>query len=185
MGALDRSLLLGSDLLDENLALARAGADEIPTRVRARVRWERRDLVADGPPAGRWRLVLCRNVAIYLAAGGARSALYATLVVRARRRGVLLLGRSERLIDPAALGLRPVGPTRTSGCDEARLTGRTLAVSLLIVARRRGRAGALTVAIDRQHDARRARAPLAGRDRRREPRPSSACWASRRRPRLS
>ena len=25
-------------------------------------------------------------------------------------RGVLLLGRSERLIDPGALGLRPAGP---------------------------------------------------------------------------
>jgi chemotaxis protein methyltransferase CheR len=111
LGALDRALLLGSDLLEENLALARVGRYEgfsIPREVRARVRWERRDLVADGPPPGRWRLVLCRNVAIYLAPG-ARARLYATLVSALSARGVLLLGRSERLIDPAALGLRAVG----------------------------------------------------------------------------
>jgi chemotaxis protein methyltransferase CheR len=112
MGALDRALLLGSDLLDENLALARAGryeGVEIPAQVRARVRWERRDLVADGPPPGGWRLVLCRNVAIYMAPG-ARRRLYATLVSALAPDGVLLLGRSERLLDAAALGLRPLGP---------------------------------------------------------------------------
>ena len=68
MGVLERSVLLGSDLLEENLALARAG--DYPEEVRARMRWERRDLAADGPPPGRWRLVLCRNVAIYLSAAG-------------------------------------------------------------------------------------------------------------------
>ena len=87
---LDRALLLGSDLLEENLALARAGHSDshaIPTAVRARVRWERRDLAADGPPPGRWRLVLCRNVAIYFE-GDARRRLYTTLAsafVPARR----------------------------------------------------------------------------------------------------
>jgi chemotaxis protein methyltransferase CheR len=112
MGALDRALLLGSDLLEENLALARGGEYEgiaIPSAVRARVRWERRDLAADGPPPGRWRLVLCRNVAIYLSRA-AREQVYATLVSALTSRGVLLLGRSERLIEPSALGLRPVGP---------------------------------------------------------------------------
>jgi chemotaxis protein methyltransferase CheR len=105
MGVLDRTVLLGSDLLEENLALARAG--EYPAEVRARMRWERRDLAADGPPPGRWRLVLCRNVAIYLTAT-ARQALYATLSTALAVRGVLLLGRSERLIDPASFGLRQV-----------------------------------------------------------------------------
>jgi len=107
MGALERTVLLGSDLLDENLALARAG--DYPDEVRARMRWERRDLAADGPPAGRWRLVLCRNVAIYLTEA-AREALYSTLSSALAMRGVLLLGRSERLIDPGSLGLRPTGP---------------------------------------------------------------------------
>jgi chemotaxis protein methyltransferase CheR len=73
------------------------------------MRWERRDLAADGPPPGRWRLVLCRNVAIYLEPG-ARRRLYTTLAAALSVRGILLLGRSERLIDPSALGLRPAGP---------------------------------------------------------------------------
>ena len=107
MGALDRALLLGSDLLEENLAAARAA--EYPPALQARMRWERRDLAADGPPPGRWRLVLCRNVAIYLEAD-ARRRLYTTLTSALSARGILLLGRSERLIDPLALGLRPVGP---------------------------------------------------------------------------
>jgi chemotaxis protein methyltransferase CheR len=107
MGALDRTLLLGSDLLDENLVAARAG--DYPAAVRIRMRWERRDLVADGPPPGRWRLVLCRNVAIYLDPA-ARARLYSTLVSALSLRGILLLGRSERLIDPSELGLRLVGP---------------------------------------------------------------------------
>jgi chemotaxis protein methyltransferase CheR len=112
LGALERSLLLGSDLLDENLALARGGSYDghpISIGVRARTRWERRDLVADGPPAGHWRLVLCRNVAIYLEPA-ARSALYANLVGALAPRGVLLLGRSERLLDAGALGLRQIAP---------------------------------------------------------------------------
>jgi chemotaxis protein methyltransferase CheR len=107
LGVLDRSVLLGSDLLEENVALARTG--EYPDEVRARVRWERRDLATDGPPPGRWRLILCRNVAIYLSPA-ARRRLYTTLVSALGARGVLLLGRSERLIAPGALGLRPVGP---------------------------------------------------------------------------
>jgi len=107
LGALDRALLLGSDLLEENVAAARAGT--YPGALRLRMRWERRDLAADGPPAGRWRLILCRNVAIYLAPA-ARSRLYETLAAALAVRGVLLLGRSERLLDPGALGLRPAGP---------------------------------------------------------------------------
>jgi chemotaxis protein methyltransferase CheR len=109
MGALDRALLLGSDLLEENLAVARAGQHSIPKAARARVRWERRDLAADGPPPGRWRLVLCRNVAIYFE-GDARHRLLATVASALSSRGVLLLGRSERLISPAEFGLRSVGP---------------------------------------------------------------------------
>jgi chemotaxis protein methyltransferase CheR len=112
LGALERSLLLGSDLLDENLARARAGAFDdhaISPAVRARMRWDRRDLVRDGPPAGRWRLVVCRNVAIHLAPA-ARRALYTTLVTALAADGVLLLGRSERLLEAASLGLRPTAP---------------------------------------------------------------------------
>jgi chemotaxis protein methyltransferase CheR len=107
LGAIDRSLLLGSDLLEENVALARRRAGS--PAVRARVRWERRDVVAEGPPRGHWRLVLCRNVAIYLARG-ARDRLHRALASALAPDGVLLLGRSERLTAPEELGLRQVAP---------------------------------------------------------------------------
>ena len=116
------------------------------------MRWERRDLSADGPPPGRWRLILCRNVAIYLSPP-ARRRVYATLVSALSARGVLLLGRSERLLDPGALGLRPVGPARLRAARmRRRLTTRTLAVSALIVGVLAVVLGGLAIAIDRQHE---------------------------------
>jgi chemotaxis protein methyltransferase CheR len=108
LGALDDAHLLGSDLLEENLALARAGVYdvvEISADLRRRVRWERRDLAHDGPPPGRFDLILCRNVAIYLAPP-AKARLHRMLAEALASGGVLMLGRSERLGDPAALGLR-------------------------------------------------------------------------------
>jgi chemotaxis protein methyltransferase CheR len=112
LGALERTFLFGSDLLDENLVAARRGVYgevAVPERLRARARWERRDLVHDGPPAGKWRLVLCRNVAIYLEPWAKRR-LFETLAGSLASGGVLLLGRSERLPDPASLGLERAGP---------------------------------------------------------------------------
>ncbi len=112
LGALERTLLLGSDLLDENLEEARRGVygdAAVPDRLRARVRWERRDLVREGPPSGRWDVVFCRNVAIYLTRE-ARDALHATLAAAVRPSGVLLVGRSEWVPRPAELGLEQAGP---------------------------------------------------------------------------
>jgi chemotaxis protein methyltransferase CheR len=112
LSLLDRSILLGSDVLDENLAAARRGRYDgvsISPRLRERIRFERRDIVSDGPPRGTWRLVLCRNVAIYLAPA-ARDALHRVLAAALSFDGVLMLGRSERLSDPAALGLRRIAP---------------------------------------------------------------------------
>ena len=111
-GALDRSTLLGSDVLEENLERARSGplADSrIPERLRARLRWEVRDLLRNGPPPGRWRLVLCRNVAIYLEPA-AKARVHRMLAGALAAGGALMLGRSERLGDPASLGLRRVEP---------------------------------------------------------------------------
>jgi chemotaxis protein methyltransferase CheR len=106
--ALDRALLLGSDLLDENLALARRcdydGVSFSPA-LRTRMRWERRDLLRDGVTPGKWRLILCRNLAIYLAPEPKR-VLHERLAGALARGGVLLLGRSERISDPERLGLR-------------------------------------------------------------------------------
>lgn len=108
---LDRSFLLGSDLLEENIAQARSGAyaDEPPGLLRRHLRWERRDLTRDGAPPGRWGLILCRNVAIYLAPA-ARDRLHRLLAEALTAGGVLLLGRSERIANPARLGLERVGP---------------------------------------------------------------------------
>ena len=97
--------------------------------------------------------MLCRNVAIYLEPE-ARRRLYETLVASLSARGVLLLGRSERLIDPLAFGLRQVGATRLrAGRMRRRLTLRTVAVSVLIVAVVAVVLGALAIAIGRQRDA--------------------------------
>jgi chemotaxis protein methyltransferase CheR len=111
-GELERSVLLGSDLLAENLERARAGSYAemaCSDRVRRRLRWEIRDLLTAEPPPGRWRLVLCRNVAIYFTPS-ARERLHAKLAAALAPGGVLLLGRSERIAHPAQLGLVRIGP---------------------------------------------------------------------------
>jgi chemotaxis protein methyltransferase CheR len=112
LGALDRALLLGSDLLEENIAAARTGVYggvSFGPELRRRLRWERRDLNRDGSPPGKWRLVLCRNLAIYLAPRAKRM-LHETLAGALAGDGVLVLGRSERIVDPGALGLARVAP---------------------------------------------------------------------------
>jgi chemotaxis protein methyltransferase CheR len=112
LGVLDDAYLLGSDLLEENLAVARAGVYdvvEITPALRGRAHWERRDLANDPPPSGRFDLVLCRNVAIYLEPA-AKARLHRMLAGALATGGVLMLGRSERLGDPASLGLRRVEP---------------------------------------------------------------------------
>ncbi len=112
LGALERALLLGSDLLEENLTAARRaiyGGIAVPDALRSRVRWERRDLVREGAPSGRWDVVLCRNVAIYLEPA-ARRTLHTTLARALTNDGVLLVGRSERISDPATLGLVRIAP---------------------------------------------------------------------------
>lgn len=107
-GALERSYLLGSDLLPENLDKARNAAAAKPPQLRSRLRWEQRDLTAGGAPSGTWNLILCRNVAIYMRAD-VRDRLHAMLAGALGRDGVLMLGRSERIRDPHALGLERAG----------------------------------------------------------------------------
>jgi len=109
LGALERAQLLGSDLLEENLRRAREFDPTLPAQLRARLRWERRDLLAGAAPGGAWQLILCRNVAIYFNRP-ARERLERLLAGALAPGGVLLLGRAERLRDPAALGLVAAGP---------------------------------------------------------------------------
>jgi chemotaxis protein methyltransferase CheR len=110
MGALDRAVLLGSDLLEENLLLAERGVYgdvQLPASLRSRLRWEQRDLLYDSSPVGKWSVVLCRNVAIYLRAAPKRR-LHERLAAALAPGGVLLLGRSEQIFETEAIGLEPV-----------------------------------------------------------------------------
>jgi chemotaxis protein methyltransferase CheR len=108
-GALGSSYLLGSDILPENVARARAATRHQAPAVARRLRWERRELSGDGPPGGLWDVVLCRNVAIYLRAD-ARERVYRTLASALAPAGALMLGRSEQLATPQSYGLREIAP---------------------------------------------------------------------------
>ncbi len=111
-GALEGATLLGSDLLEENVRLAELGVYgdvRMPAALRSRMRWERRDLLGDPPPPGRWSVILCRNVAIYLTRE-AKQRLHRRLAGALAPGGVLLLGRSERISGPGELGLAPFAP---------------------------------------------------------------------------
>jgi chemotaxis protein methyltransferase CheR len=106
-GALDTARLLGSDVLAENIEIARAGGvDGIPASaaVASRCRWEVRDLITDPPPDARFDLILCRNVAIYFTRE-TRAKVMAMFAGALTRGGVLMLGRSERLMEPRHYGL--------------------------------------------------------------------------------
>lgn len=112
LGVLPRCQLLGTDILAERVDRASRGgpvAGAARREAAAVLRWQRRDLIQEPPPPGRFDLVLCRNVLIYLEAS-VRSAVHRKLAAVLRRGGVLLLGRSEWLPDPARLGLAPAGP---------------------------------------------------------------------------
>ena len=73
------------------------------------VRLEVRDLLASEVPPGRFALILCRNLAIYLEPEAKRR-LHTMLAAALMRNGVLVLGRAERLSDPLDLGLTRAGP---------------------------------------------------------------------------
>jgi chemotaxis protein methyltransferase CheR len=107
------ALVLGSDLLAENVGQARTlvpttaqlGGARIPASTA--IRFERRDVVHQSAPGAGWDLILCRNVAIYLAPD-CRHLLHRALAGALRPGGLLMLGRSERLGDPGGLGLERV-----------------------------------------------------------------------------
>lgn len=109
-GKLSRTYLLGSDILDENLVAARAKQSWAANpAVRARVRWEQRDLATEAAPPGHWHLILCRNLAIYLRPE-VRNGLHGKLSGALAPGGFLMLGRSERIGDPNSLSLERVAP---------------------------------------------------------------------------
>lgn len=105
---LERSFLIGSDVLPENIAAARSLVGPRSAQLRGRARFEVRDLVGSDAPPGRFALVVCRNVGIYLHPE-AKERLHRLLVAGLSRGGILLLGRSERLSRMAELGLERAG----------------------------------------------------------------------------
>jgi chemotaxis protein methyltransferase CheR len=112
LGALARSRLLGSDLSDGRVELARRGAvvsAAVRREARPVLRWERRDLLREPPPPGAFDLVLCRNVTIYFEPPAQRT-VYVKLAAALGPGGVLMLGTCERLLTPGQFGLAASGP---------------------------------------------------------------------------
>jgi chemotaxis protein methyltransferase CheR len=77
--------------------------------LRALVAFERGDLLRLRPPAGVYDLVLCRNTVIYFNEE-VRDALHARLAAALRPGGVLVVGATERVNAPEAVGLRSTAP---------------------------------------------------------------------------
>ncbi|MDO9356156.1 MAG: CheR family methyltransferase [Solirubrobacteraceae bacterium] len=114
LGLAGRSQFLGSDILTENIVEARRGLTDAELDGHAlpqdaRLQFEVRDIVREGPPGHRWDVVVCRNMAIYLEPT-ARQGLHEMLAGCLNPGGLLLLGRSERLSSPRALGMTLLGP---------------------------------------------------------------------------
>ena len=107
-GRLGGAVLLGSDLLPENVVLARERVQErLDDEARAVVRLEERD-VSRSAPGGGWDVVLCRNVLIHLDPAAKRAMLDHAAGALAPG-GLLLLGRSERLPRDDRRGLLDAG----------------------------------------------------------------------------
>jgi chemotaxis protein methyltransferase CheR len=77
--------------------------------LRALVSFEVGDLLRLRPPAGAYDLVLCRNTVIYFTEE-VRDALHARLATALRPGGALVVGATERVVDPERLGLESVAP---------------------------------------------------------------------------
>ncbi len=67
------------------------------------------DLLRDTPPAARFDLILCRNVVIYFTEP-VRDRLHELMVGALRPGGYLMIGSSERVSSPQALGLESSHP---------------------------------------------------------------------------
>ena len=77
--------------------------------LRRMARFEVGDLLRTTPPRDAYELVICRNTVIYFAEP-IRDELHARLVQALRPGGVLVIGATERVTNPRALGLSPLHP---------------------------------------------------------------------------
>jgi chemotaxis protein methyltransferase CheR len=85
------------------------GGYEAREALRAMCRFEVGDLLRARPRAGAYDLVMCRNTVIYFN-DEVRDALHARLVTALRPGGYLVVGATERVADPAGIGLAPTHP---------------------------------------------------------------------------
>jgi chemotaxis protein methyltransferase CheR len=77
--------------------------------LRAMCRFEVGDLLRLTPPRDAYDLVMCRNTVIYFSEP-IRDELHARLATSVRPGGCLVIGATERVANPSALGLKPVHP---------------------------------------------------------------------------
>jgi chemotaxis protein methyltransferase CheR len=77
--------------------------------LRAMTHFEVGDLLKLQPPASSYELIMCRNTVIYFA-DQIRDELHARLAQALRPGGVLVIGGTERISDPASLGLAAAAP---------------------------------------------------------------------------
>ena len=71
------------------------------------MRFERRDLLNEGPPSGSFQLVACRNVLIYFDRE-TQERLFDVFYRALAPGGILLLGKVETLLGPARTRFAPV-----------------------------------------------------------------------------
>ena len=87
---------------------ARDGGYRAGDEVRGHLRFQTQDLLKDRYAPG-WDLVLCRNVVIYFT-DAARDHVHRSIAGALRPGGYLMVGATERVADPRAIGLEPVHP---------------------------------------------------------------------------
>ena len=85
------------------------GGFQAKPELRAITRFEVGDLLRAQPRPAAYDLVMCRNTVIYFN-DEVRDALHARLVTALRPGGYLIVGATERVSDPAAIGLAPTHP---------------------------------------------------------------------------
>ena len=91
-------------LLHRHFEPLAGGAWRASPALRRIVRFEQGDLLRMPVPRGRYDLIMCRNTVIYFT-GDVRDALHARLAEALAPGGHLVVGTSERVGDPRALGL--------------------------------------------------------------------------------
>jgi chemotaxis protein methyltransferase CheR len=87
---------------------ARDGGFRAGDGLRAHLRFQTHDLLKDRYQPG-WDLVLCRNVVIYFT-DEARDQVHRSIAAALRPGGYLMVGATERVAEPRAMGLEPVHP---------------------------------------------------------------------------